>query len=181
MRTIKVSMNTPTIATQPCSWGFFTNASACAWGVEPIPASLENRPLFAPWLTAVLIAIPNPPPIIAWGWNAYLKIRPKVSGIYWSLIASTPKPPIRKNAAMTGTNFSVTEARRSTPPMKINPQIITRKIPTIQDGIPNAIWIVDPIELDCTMQPKNPRARIIAIEKKPARNLPNLPLKAVWI
>ena len=36
-------------------------------------------------------------------------------------------------------NLSVTEARRSTPPMKINPQIITRKIPTIQDGIPNAI------------------------------------------
>ena len=31
-------------------------ARAWAWGVEPIPASLENRPRFAPWLMAVFSA-----------------------------------------------------------------------------------------------------------------------------
>ena len=47
-RTTKVSMNTPIMATTPCSWGSFTLARAWAWGVEPMPASLEKRPRFAP-------------------------------------------------------------------------------------------------------------------------------------
>lgn len=44
---------------------------------------------------------------------------------------------------------------------------------------PNAVLIVDPIELDCTIHPKKPSARIIAIAKNPARNFPKPPLNAV--
>ena len=54
--TMNVSMNTPTIATTPCSCGSFTLAIACACGVLPIPASLENRPRFAPCEIAVFSA-----------------------------------------------------------------------------------------------------------------------------
>ena len=80
---------------------------------------------------------------------------------------------------MMGTTFSVTEARRCTPPRKITPQITTRMTPMIQEGTPKAVWKVEPMELDWTMQPKKPRARMMAMEKKPARNLPKAPLKAV--
>ena len=78
-----------------------------------------------------------------------------------------------------GTSFSVTAARRLIPPRKIKPQMTTRIRPTTQDGMPKAVWQVDPMELDCTMQPKKPNARVIATAKKPARNFPREPLKAV--
>ena len=39
-------------------------------------------------------------------------------------------------------------------------------------------WHVEPIEFDCTIQPKNPSARVIATAKNPARNFPSLPLNA---
>ena len=68
-----------------------------------------------------------------------------------------------------GTIFSVTEARRLTPPRKMMAQIATRTTPTIQEGIPKAVLKVEPMELDCTMQPKKPRARVMAMAKKPAR------------
>ena len=55
----------------------------------------------------------------------------------------------------------------------------TSTTPTIQAGIPKAVSKVEPMELDCTMQPKKPRARMMATAKKPARNLPNAPVKAV--
>ena len=48
VRTTKVSMNTQIMATMPWSWGFSTLAMAWAWGVEPMPASLENRPRATP-------------------------------------------------------------------------------------------------------------------------------------
>ena len=83
------------------------------------------------------------------------------------------------SAAMTGTSFSVTEARRWMPPRKIAPQISTSTTPKIQEGTPKAVWKVEPMELDWTMQPKKPRARTMAMEKKPARNLPKPPWKAV--
>ena len=63
--TTNVSINTPTIATTPCSWGQETFACAWAWGVEPMPASLENRPRFAPWETAAFIPAPKVPPRMA--------------------------------------------------------------------------------------------------------------------
>ena len=52
-------------------------------------------------------------------------------------------------------------------------------MPTTQEGTPKAVWKVEPMELDCTMQPKKPSARMMAMAKKPARNLPKAPLKAV--
>ncbi len=45
--------------------------------------------------------------------------------------------------------------------------------------MPKAVWKVEPMELDWTMQPKKPRARMMAMAKKPARNLPKPPAKAV--
>ena len=63
--TLKVPMNTPTMATQPWSWGRFTLARAWAWGVEPMPASLANSPRLAPRLTAALRAAPAEPPKMA--------------------------------------------------------------------------------------------------------------------
>ena len=70
VRTTKVSMNTLIMATTPWSWGSVTLAWAWAWGVEPMPASLENRPRLAPWLMAVFRAAPKPPPMMAWGSKA---------------------------------------------------------------------------------------------------------------
>ena len=70
VRTTKVSMKTPIMATTPCSCGQLTLAIAWAWGVEPIPASLLNRPRLTPWLMACLSAKPKLPPMMDCGWNA---------------------------------------------------------------------------------------------------------------
>ncbi len=70
VRTRKVSMNTLTIATIPCSTGWLTLATAWACGVEPIPASFEKSPLETPYLTDSLTVAPISPPVTAWGLNA---------------------------------------------------------------------------------------------------------------
>ena len=116
---------------------------------------------------------------MAWGWKAYWKIMPKVAGMYWARITSTTQPPSTKSTAITGTTFSVTAARRWTPPRKIAPQMRTSATPTTQPGTWKAVSKVELMELDCTIQPKKPRARIMATEKKPARNLPKEPWNAV--
>lgn len=90
-------------------------------------------------------------------------------------------PHIRKSPAITGTIFSHTEARRCTPPKKISPQMKDSAIPTIQDGNPNAVSNTEPIELDCTMHPMNPSAKIMATAKNPAKSLPKLPENAAVI
>ena len=46
-------------------------------------------------------------------------------------------------------------------------------------GMPKAVLQVEAMELDCTMQPMKPSARMMATAKKPARNVPNLPWNAV--
>ena len=81
--------------------------------------------------------------------------------------------------AMMGTIFSVTAARRCTPPRKMTAQITTSTMPMIQEGTPKAVSMVEPMELDCTMQPMKPSARMMATAKKVARNLPKPPLNAV--
>ncbi len=78
-----------------------------------------------------------------------------------------------------GTSFSVTAAKRCTPPRKMMAQMTTRMMPDTQAGMPKAVCMVEPMELDCTMQPMKPRARMMATAKKPARNLPKPPLNAV--
>ena len=80
---------------------------------------------------------------------------------------------------MTGTSFSVTEAMRCTPPMKMKPATTTTARPMAQVGIMKAEFMVLAMELDWTMQPMKPRAKMMATAKKPARKVPNLPLKAV--
>ena len=59
-----------------------TLAIACACGVEPIPASLEKRPLDTPLLIASLTTIPPAPPAIAAGLNAQVKIEANAPGTF---------------------------------------------------------------------------------------------------
>ena len=47
--TTKVSTKTAMIATTPCSWGVFHVGHSMCMRVDPMPASLENRPRLAPW------------------------------------------------------------------------------------------------------------------------------------
>ena len=72
--TINVSINTPVIATNPCSTGWSTFATACACGVDPIPASLENNPLATPFVRASFTVAPAAPPTTELGENAPIKI-----------------------------------------------------------------------------------------------------------
>ena len=66
----KVSINTSIIAAKPYSEECFTFAMAWACGVNPIPASFENKPLATPYLTASFTVAPITPPITAEGLNA---------------------------------------------------------------------------------------------------------------
>ena len=68
--TTNVSTNTPRIATAPWSCGRSTLASAWAWGVEPRPASLENRPRATPKRMDCCTVTPAMPPAMACGSNA---------------------------------------------------------------------------------------------------------------
>jgi thioredoxin len=47
-------------------------------------------------------------------------------------------------------------------PLNGMPQMMTSATPTIQEGMPKAVWKHSPMELDCTMQPMKPRARMMA-------------------
>ena len=58
------------------------------------------------------------------------------------------------------------------PPMKMTAAIRVITAPMTQDGMPKAVLQVSPMELDCTIQPIKPRARMMATAKKPARKLP---------
>ena len=78
---------------------------------------------------------------------------------------------------MIGTTFSVTEAIRPTPPRKMNAAMIAQTMPTTICGAPNAVLKATLIEFAYTMLPVKPRAKMIATEKKPARNLPKPPWK----
>ena len=73
---------------------------------------------------------------------------------------------------MKGTSFSVTEAMRCTPPMKMRAATAATMTPMIQPGMPKALVQDSAMELDCTMLPMKPSARVMATAKKPARNLP---------
>ena len=79
---------------------------------------------------------------------------------------------------MIGTSFSVTEATRWTPPRKTKAAATATTMPMVQGGMPKALPQVWPMELDWTMQPMKPRARVMAMAKKPARKEPNLFWKA---
>ena len=67
------------------------------------------------------------------------------------------------------------------PPRKINAAITAITMPTKIGFTPKAFSKELPIEFDCTIFPINPKARIMATEKNPARNFPNFPLKIYLI
>ena len=135
---MNVSIKSPIIATTPCSCGILTFAMACACGVDPIPASFEKRPLFAPWLMAVFNAYPALPPITDSGLKAHLNIIANVWGMLVILDIMIAKQPAMYSTAIMGTSFSVTDATLWIPPMNINAAIAVTAIPIAHDGVPNA-------------------------------------------
>ena len=60
----------------PCFTGWLTSAAAAAQGAEPLPASLENRPLFTPFMTTA----PRPPPTMGFNPNACEKMLLSTTG-----------------------------------------------------------------------------------------------------
>lgn len=79
---------------------------------------------------------------------------------------------------MTGTIFSVTAAMRCTPPRKMKAAMAATTMPTTSRLRPKALAKASPMELDWTMLPMKPSARMINTEKTVASTRPNLPLKA---
>ena len=67
----KVSTNTPKAWIKPCFTGWDVVAQAAAFGTEPSPASLENRPRLIP----VMITAAKPPATADWGAKASWKIK----------------------------------------------------------------------------------------------------------
>ena len=63
--------------------------------------------------------------------------------------------------------------------MNTNPASAAMTMPTTQVGIPVALFMVSAMELDWTMQPMKPSARMMATEKNAARKRPPAPLNAV--
>ena len=87
---------------------------------------------------------------------------------------------------MNGTIFSTTAARRFVPPKKITPAITARTMPTATGGTLIFLEVktsenAAPMELDCTIFPINPRARIINTANSPARIFPKVPLNAAFM
>ena len=71
-----VSINTPKACTSPAFPGLSHSAAAAAQGAEPEPASLENSPLFTPFM----ITAPKPPAAACLKPNASLKILENTPG-----------------------------------------------------------------------------------------------------
>ena len=87
------------------------------------------------------------------------------------------------SVAMKGTSFSTTAARRSVPPIKMKAANTARITPTATGGTlifldANTSEKAAPMELDCTIFPIKPRARMINTENRPPRTLPKVPLNA---
>ena len=93
--TTKVSMNTATMPMSPCSAGMRTLATAWAWGVEPIPASLEKRPRAMPYRMACRTVAPMTPPVAAAGSKAPTKMDRMAGRISPAWNTRIPRPPSR--------------------------------------------------------------------------------------
>ena len=72
--TTTVSQNVPVEDTRACLTGFRVFAAAATIGAEPIPDSLENKPLAIPYLHPIIRAVPIKPPVTALIENASLRI-----------------------------------------------------------------------------------------------------------
>ena len=82
-------------------------------------------------------------------------------------------------AAMKGQIFSVTLARRPTPPKKTRPASTAHTTPETAAGTLKAVCMACAMELDCTMLPMQPSAMMIAIEKKTASGRHFSPMPSV--
>ena len=71
-----VSMYTDRLCTRPCFTGCDTLAVAAAFGAEPMPASLENRPRLMPSMTTE----PAKPPAMDWKLKADWKMVANTAG-----------------------------------------------------------------------------------------------------
>ena len=71
-----VSMYTDRLCTRPCFTGCDTLAVAAAFGAEPMPASLENRPRLMPSITTE----PAKPPAMDWKLKADSKMVANTAG-----------------------------------------------------------------------------------------------------
>ena len=138
-----------------------------------MPASLANRPRATPKRMAFCTVMPAAPPSTAAGSKAATKMLAITPGRLRQLQASTIRLPPMYSSAITGTSFSVTDTMRCTPPRKMNPATSATATPTTIFGAPKALYMASLMELDCTILPMNPSARMSAAEKKPASTLPN--------
>ncbi len=88
------------------------------------------------------------PPTVASGLNAHSNMSANVAGRFGAFITSTTMDPSTYSTAMIGTIFSVTAARRETPPRKMTPASTTTAIPMSHVGTPNALFMVSAMEFD---------------------------------
>ena len=87
---------------------------------------------------------------------------------------------------MSGTTFSNTAASLFVPPKKMKAAMAATNTPIATLGIltfitANTSLNAAPMELDCTIFPMKPSARVIKIAKAAAIAFPNPPLKAALI
>ena len=75
-----VSQKTPVDPTSAGLTAFLAFPAAEAIGAEPMPASLENKPLATPYRIAISNMEPTKPPAMALGVKAELIIREMVAG-----------------------------------------------------------------------------------------------------
>ena len=132
---IIVSVKTPKDWIKPCFTGWVTCAVAAALGALPIPASLENRPLFTPVITTPI----NVPIAIPLKSNALSTINAITLGISVIFITTIAKATNIYNPANTGTIISETFATLCTPPKITIAVKIPRPIPIAILLIPNAL------------------------------------------
>ena len=125
---------------------------------------------------------PAAPPKTADGLNAPKKICATADGRRVILQRITIRLPAIYTSAIKGTSFSTTAARRLVPPINTNRETTARKRPTVKGGIEifrevntwlNAVLI----ELDWTILPINPSARIKKIANTNAKDLAEKTLK----
>ena len=86
-----VSKYTPRACTKPCLAGCDAEAVAAAFGTEPIPASLENRPRCTP----MSMIDPSVPPAIESMLNASVTIVAIIDGTAPMFITTTMMPTMR--------------------------------------------------------------------------------------
>ena len=129
-----VSINTDNICTSPCLTGWLTTADAAAFGAEPIPASLEYRPLRIP----CIMADPAKPAKMALKSNASLKICAMTDGSCPMFNTTINRDTRIYAIPINGTRVEVTFTILLPPPSKHHP-ITSARIPPMIQGVISAL------------------------------------------